>query len=135
MKIVIWIVSALLALVFLVIGGMKLLASTADLTTSAPDVPVALMRIAGLAEVLGALGLILPAATRILPILTPVAAVGLSLTMVGAIITNIAIGMAEAIVLPVVLLVLCAGIAWLRFGRYAVAPRAAGGPVPSTENA
>lgn len=38
----------------------------------------------GLAEVLGAVGLIVPWATRIVPVLTPVAAVGLAVLMAGA---------------------------------------------------
>ena len=63
MKIAVWIVSGLLAVMFLFTGLFKLFASTADLEASAQGVPVILLRIAGTAEVLGALGLILPAAT------------------------------------------------------------------------
>ena len=62
MKIAVWIVSGLLAVMFLFTGLFKLFASTADLEASARS-PVILLRIAGTAEVLGALGLILPAAT------------------------------------------------------------------------
>jgi uncharacterized membrane protein YphA (DoxX/SURF4 family) len=123
MKIVLWVVSAVLAVVFLLVGGSKLLLSSADLAKSAHGVPVALLRVAGATEVLGALGLILPAATRILPILTPIAAAALALQMIGANITNIVVGAYSAIPMPAVLMVVLAWIAWLRFGRYAVQPR------------
>jgi uncharacterized membrane protein YphA (DoxX/SURF4 family) len=123
MKIVVWIVSALLAVAFLAVGAGKLLASAADLQQSAQGVPVALLKIAGAAEVLGAIGLILPAATRILPVLTPIAAVGLTVTMVGATITDIIVGAPSAIVMTVVLGILAALVAVARFGRWAVEPR------------
>jgi uncharacterized membrane protein YphA (DoxX/SURF4 family) len=133
MKIVLWVVSVLVAVVFLLIGGLKLVTSAADLSASSPGVPVALLRIAGVTEVLGALGLILPAATRILPILTPVAATGLALQMIGAVITNVAVGAYTAIPMAVVLMLVSAWIAWLRFGRYTVQPRThTGGPVSVT---
>lgn len=45
--------------------------------------------IAGTAEILGGLGLILPAVTRIRPELVPLAAVGLALIMVGAIVYHV----------------------------------------------
>jgi uncharacterized membrane protein YphA (DoxX/SURF4 family) len=122
-KIVVWIASALLALTFLVAGGGKLLASAADLHQSAQGVPVALIRFVGVAEVLGALGLVLPAATRVLPVLTPVAATGLLVTMVGATITNVAVGEPTTAALTIVLGIVAALVAWARFGPAAVAPR------------
>ena len=47
------------------------------------------MKVIGLLEVAGALGVILPMALSILPILTPLAAIGLCLTMIGAMIVHI----------------------------------------------
>jgi hypothetical protein len=131
MKIAVWIVSGLLAVAFLFAGLVKLLASTADLEASAQGVPVILLKIAGTAEVLGALGLILPAATRVMPILTPLAAAGLTVVMVGATITNLIIG-EYAIMLQTVLLgLLSAWVAWVRFrqdegARYHVGSPATG---------
>jgi len=133
MKIVLWVVSALLAVVFLLAGGLKLVATAADLAASSQGIPVALLRVAGATEVLGALGLILPAATRILPVLTPVAATGLALQMLGAIIANVATGAYSAIPATAILMLVAAWIAWLRFGRYAVQPRSqAGSPAPES---
>ncbi len=115
MKTTVWVVSVLLALAFLVIGGLKVITPTAELAQSAMGVPVILLKVAGWAEVLGALGLILPAATGIAPILTPLAAAGLAVVMVGAIITNIIIGAYSAVLLPIVLGLLCAFVGWARF--------------------
>ncbi|MGH3355558.1 MAG: DoxX family protein [Nocardioidaceae bacterium] len=123
MKITVWIVSGMLALVFVAIGLTKLLTPATDLESMAEGVPVVLLRIAGAAEVLGAVGLILPAVTRILPILTPLAASGLVLTMTGATITNIVIGEYVLMVQPVVLGVLAGFVAWARFGGQAIRPR------------
>lgn len=123
MKYAVWIVSALLAVAFLFIGGMKVVTSTADLEAMAEGVPVVLLRIAGIAEVLGALGLILPAATRTLPILTPLAAAGLVVVMVGATITNVIIGTYSVIPTTIGLGLLAGFVAWARFTRQSVQPR------------
>lgn len=64
MRVVVWVVSALLAVAFLAVGLGKLVSSGADLEAAASGIPVVLFRIAGVAEVLGAVGLVLPAATR-----------------------------------------------------------------------
>lgn len=123
MKLTVWIVSGLLAVAAVFIGGSKLVTPAADLEGMAEGVPLVLLRIAGAAEVLGALGLVLPAATRILPILTPIAAAGLVVTWIGATITNLIIG-EYATIVPAVLLALVAGfVAWARLGRYAIQPR------------
>lgn len=87
-------------------------------------VPVVLLRIAGVAEVLGTVGLIAPAATRILPRLTPIAASGLVVTMIGATITNIIIGEYALVAQTVLIGALAGFVAWARFGHYAIAPKA-----------
>jgi hypothetical protein len=73
--------------------------------------------------VLGALGLVLPAATRVLPVLAPIAATGLVVTMIGATITNIALGEPATAVFAALLGVVEALVAWARFGPGAIAPR------------
>ena len=128
MKLAVWIVSGLLAVAFLFAGLFKLLASTADLEASAQGVPVILLRIAGTAEVLGALGLILPAATHILPILTPLAAAGLALTMVGATITNVIIGEYALMAQTMLMGVLAGWVAWARLREYEGARHHVGSP-------
>lgn len=125
MKITVWIVSGLLAVMFLFIGLMKVVTPAAELEVAAQGVPVLLLKIAGIAEVLGALGLVLPALTRIVPILTPLAASGLVLTMIGATITNMITGQYALIPMTVVLGLLAGFVAWARFGEYAIHPRGA----------
>ena len=128
MKVALWIVQALLALAFLAAGAMKLTQPLATLAASiawTADVPEMLVRLIGLAEVLGALGLVLPAATRIRPRLTPLAAAALALDMVLASVFHLARGEATMLPATLVLAALLAFVAWGRATRAPVAPRAA----------
>ena len=70
-------------------------------------------------EILGAIGLILPAVTGILPWLTPVAATGLALTMVGAMITHGRRGEYSGIGVNLVLSVLALFVV---YGRFVIVP-------------
>lgn len=122
MNVVLWVLQAVLALAFLGAGAMKLTRDKAALEksmdwtahTSATNV-----KLIGAVEVLGALGLILPAATGIATVLTPIAATGLALTMIGAVVVHIALKDKLTNAIPsIVLFVLAAIIAWGRFGPY-----------------
>jgi hypothetical protein len=77
------------------------------------------VRFIGVAEVLGGLGLILPAATRILPWLTPVAAAGLALDMLLATLVHLVRGEVGLVVVPLLLGLLAALVA---YGRWRVVP-------------
>ena len=77
------------------------------------------VRLIGSLEILGAIGLILPAVTGILPWLTPLAATGLALTMVGAMITHGRRGEYSQIGVNVVLLVLTLFVV---YGRFVIVP-------------
>src|ERR671935_13228 len=83
MTYVLWIVQALLALLFAFTGGMKLVLPIEVLTEQIP-LPGVFVRFIGMCEALGALGLILPGLLRIRPGLTPLAAAGLVIIMIGA---------------------------------------------------
>lgn len=93
MLITLWIINILLALAFLGAGAMKLSKDKAALAEAgmgwAETYPAAGVKLIGLAEVLGALGLILPLAFDVAAILTPVAAVCLVVVMIGAVITHL----------------------------------------------
>lgn len=123
MNIALWVVQALLALAFLGAGVMKVTQPIDKLkpnmgwvTHTSPGI----VRLVGTLEILGALGLILPALTHILPILTALAAVGLVLTMIGALIVHVRLHDAPAKMgAPVVLLLLALFIA---IGRFALVP-------------
>ncbi|ASW54829.1 DoxX family protein [Plantactinospora sp. KBS50] len=120
MNVALWIVAGLLAAVFLLSGVMKLAQPKEKLLASGMGSlesfsPNAIKGIGAL-EVLGAVGLILPALLDIAPILVPLAAVGLALLMVGAIITHVRRHESQAIVVTTLLLLLAAFVAWGRFG-------------------
>ncbi len=83
MSVALWIVQGLLALLFLFSGAMKLVQPVEVLQERFP-LPGGFVRFIGGAEVLGALGLILPTLLNVLPFLTPLAAAGLLVIMVGA---------------------------------------------------
>src|SRR4051794_18038160 len=78
-----WIVQGLLAALFLFGGAVKLMIPIEEMTAQMP-LPGAFIQFIGVAEILGALGLVLPWALRILPGLTPLAASGLVIIMIGA---------------------------------------------------
>src|SRR5690348_10912383 len=87
MTIVLWIVQGLLALAFLLVGFSHAFLPVARLQTSLAwigSIPVGVLRLIGIVEILGALGLILPKLTHLLPQLTIAAAMGLVLVMVLA---------------------------------------------------
>ena len=123
-----WVVQVLLAALYLMAGFMKLtqpLDALAAMNMAwAPTFPELFVRFVGLMEILGALGLILPAATRILPFLTPLAALGLSVVQVGAIILHAVRG-ESAMTLPMnlVLLALALLIVWGRTRKARIDPR------------
>jgi uncharacterized membrane protein YphA (DoxX/SURF4 family) len=73
------------------------------------------VRLIGAAEVLGAIGVVLPALTGILPWLTPLAALGLVLTMIGAALTHLRRKEYGNIAMNAVLLVLATFVAFGRF--------------------
>src|SRR5438128_8958096 len=78
-----WSLQVLLALVFLFAGSIKL-ATPADVLATFFPLPEAFVRFIGLAECLGAIGLILPALFKIRPSLTPLAGCGLVVIITGA---------------------------------------------------
>ena len=81
----------------------------------AEDVTDQQFRAVGALEVLGAAGLILPPLLGTGAFLVPLAAVGLALTMVGAIATHIRLGETDRLVVPVVVLILSLLLAAGRF--------------------
>jgi uncharacterized membrane protein YphA (DoxX/SURF4 family) len=83
-----WVVQILLALLFLFAGVTKLVMPAAELTSQTP-LPAAFLRFIGVAEILGGLGLVLPGMLRIQTSLTPLAAAGLSVIMIGAVVVTI----------------------------------------------
>ena len=96
-----WIAQGILAALFLFAGGMKLVIPAAALAAQS-HMPGAFIKFIGVCETLGALGLVLPGIFRIQERLTPLAAVGLVIIMVGAVVTTIVQGQGPAAVIPAV---------------------------------
>lgn len=122
MNIVLWVVQALLAIMFLMAGGMKASQPLDKLAKNmgwVKQYPAAFTRFIGIAEVLGAIGLILPPLVHILPWLTIAAAVGLALAMLCAVIFHIMRKEYTGFVAPLVLLLLSLFVA---YGRLVIAP-------------
>ncbi|MFI5074139.1 MAG: DoxX family protein, partial [Actinomycetales bacterium] len=121
MNVALWIIQIVLAAAFLIAGTTKVLTPREKLRERmawVDDFSQTSVRLIGTAEILGALGLILPAATGIAPILTPIAAVGLVIIMIGAAITHVRRKEPAIVPVNIVLLVLAVIVAWGRFGPY-----------------
>jgi hypothetical protein len=108
----VWTIQALLALVFLFAGGIKLVMPIEFFTPFLP-LPGVFIRFIGVCEVLGALGLVLPGLLRIRTDLTPLAARGLALIMLGATMFTPPDQLATGL-LPVALGLLAAFVAYTR---------------------
>ena len=128
MNIALWIVQALLAALFLFAGSMKFIMPIEEMTKQMPSMPGWFLRFIGVAEILGGLGLILPGLLRIKPGLTPLAAAGLVVIMIGATVIAFMIGPASGVLLPLIVGVLAAFVA---YGRWRLAPlRGSRSPAP-----
>ena len=108
-----WVVKGLLAAIFLFAGIMKLVVAP-EAMAGPVALPTLFLRFIGVAEVLGAIGLILPGLLRIHPELTPLAAVGLTIIMIGATVVTVMGGMIAPALVPVVVGVLAAWVAYVR---------------------
>lgn len=120
MNIALWIVQILLAAAFAFFGYPKVFQPIEALAAMLPwaaEVPALLVRFIGVAEIAGALGLVLPGLTKIQPRLTAWAAVGLCLVMIAAAIFHATRGEFGNIAFNAVLFALAAFVAWGRLRR------------------
>ena len=126
LNITLWIAQVLLAGMFLMSGFMKVAQPIAELAKMLPwaaQVPGGLVRFIGISEVLGGLGLILPALLRIKPTLTAWAAVGIAVIMILAAAFHASRGENSAIGMNVILALLAAFAAWGRFKKAPIQPK------------
>jgi uncharacterized membrane protein YphA (DoxX/SURF4 family) len=117
MIIAFWIVTGLLAVVFLAAGAMKLARPKQALATSGlawvEDFTSGPVKLIGAAEVLGAIGLVLPPLLGIAPVLSPIAAIALAALMIGAVVVHAR--RKETVAPPLVLALLSVASAVLGF--------------------
>jgi len=120
MNIALWIIAGLLGAAFVASGGMKLIQPKDQPVASGVDFlegfsPGGIKAIGAL-EIVGAVGLVLPAALDIAPILVPLAAVGLVAMVIGAIIAQLRRHDTHAMVANLSLIALAGFLVWGRFG-------------------
>ena len=122
MNALLWTLQIVLALIFAGAGAIKLIQPRDKLAKTlggwVDDFPAQLLKPLGLAELLGAIGLIVPPLVHIAPILTPVAASALLLTMIGAMVTHARRREFTNVAVNVLLAIMAAVVAWGRFGPY-----------------
>ena len=121
MNLILWIIASALAAVFVLAGGTKLLIPREKLA-QAPgggwvnDFNAGFVKALGAVELLGAVGLILPAALDVAPVLVPLAAVGLAAIMVGAATVELRRQESKHVLVNLTYLALIAFVAIARFG-------------------
>lgn len=94
-----WTAQSVLAALFLFAGVFKLVTPT-DVLAAQAHMSGDFIKFIGICETLGALGLILPGLTRIHNELTPLAASGLVIIMIGAVVTSLIQGAGVASAFP-----------------------------------
>ena len=123
LRIALWSVQIVLAIVFALAGWMKVSTPAAELSKMASGFPLALLRFIGIAELAGAIGIVLPALTRIAPVLTPLASSGFVIVMASAGVLHLVRGQFGELVVVIVLGALAYFVAWGRFKRAPIARR------------
>lgn len=121
MNTALWIAQGILAVAFLMAGFLKVTKSREELEPKmayVEDLTDQQVTGIGIVEILGGLGVVLPALTGILPILTPLAATGLVIVMVLAAALHVRRDELPMIAINAVLGGLAAFVAWGRFGPY-----------------
>ena len=121
MNLALWIIAGLLAAVFLLAGGTKLFIPREKLAKDpgggwVEDYSTGFVKTLGAVEILGAVGLILPAALDIAPVLVPLAAAGLATIMVGAAIVELRRQDSKHVLVNLTYLALISFVVFGRFG-------------------
>jgi uncharacterized membrane protein len=117
-RVTLWTVQGLLALLFLFAGAMKFIMPIEVMTKQIPF-PAWFLYFIGVSEVLGAIGLVLPGVLRIRTGLTPLAASGLVIIMIGATVLTVALNGVVQAVMP---LVVGLSSLFVAYGRWRLAP-------------
>lgn len=123
MNTVLWVCQILLALVMGMAGWLKVSRPKSDMEprmTWVQDYPQSTIRVIGLLELAAAVGLVLPAASGLVPVLTPLAAGGVALLMVLAMLVHARRRESQFLIVNAIVLALAVFIFWGRIGPYAI---------------
>lgn len=126
LHLLLWVVQLLLGLAFASAGWMKTMQPIAELAAAMGwpgEMPAGVVRFIGISELLGGIGLILPAATRILPWLTPLAGAGLAVVMLLAALFHVMRAEWTGLPINIVLGALAVFVAWGRSKKAPIAAR------------
>ncbi len=119
MNAALWAAQGILAIIFMMAGAMKLMKTKSELAEKmdwVEDFSQSTIRLIGAAEVMGTVGLILPALTGIAPILTPFAASGLAVITMGAMVVHLRRREYALALMGMMLAAMSVFVAWGRFG-------------------
>ena len=119
MNVFLWVVAGLLAVVFLFAGLTKLIKPKEQLKDQmawVEDFTPGVIKMIAALEVLAAIGLVVPPLVGVAPVLAPIAALGLVLIMLGAMLTHVRRKELPMVVINLVLLALAAIVVWGRLG-------------------
>lgn len=125
LSIVLWVLQVLLALLFLWHGQFMVMPPAEMVAMIDESMGAGLRVFIGVAEILAAIGLILPALTRILPVLTPLAAAGLMIVMGCAAGFHAIRGETSSAISAAVIFLMVTLVAYLRWKVAPIMPRAA----------
>ena len=119
-----WVVQVILAALFSYVGLMKIITPVEQFSGNEMAivnfVGIGMTRFIGVSELIGAIGLILPAALRIKPILTPLAASGIATVMILATAYHVYVSEPPA---TIAFFLLAAFVAWGRFKKAPIEPK------------
>lgn len=123
MNVVLWILAGVLAVAMLGAGGLKLVTpkdGLADKGMELGELPAAAIKGIGALEVLGGIGLVVPALVNIAPVLVAWAAVGVAVMMAGAVVFHLRRKEIQGSLPAVALTIMAVVVAWGRFGAWAL---------------
>jgi uncharacterized membrane protein YphA (DoxX/SURF4 family) len=125
MNITLWVLQILLAVAFFAHGWLLLMPPPEIAAHMTASLPRPFWVFLGVAEVLAAVGLILPGVTRILPALVPAAAAGVMFVMISATLWHLARAEFSSAGITLVLLAMATFTAYARWRIAPIRPRQA----------
>jgi uncharacterized membrane protein YphA (DoxX/SURF4 family) len=124
MNIALWILQVLLAVLYLWHGWLMISPPPEVAAIMNTFLPTWFRLLIGVAELLAAVGLILPGLTRILPWLTALAAAGLMIVMASATVVHLSRGETGSAISAFVILLLVSFVAYMRWKVKPITARA-----------